>query len=88
MVWSGFAAQTGFTLRRLWPSYDTLQVLSSMGRYPIPIRMAIRAIDATHSALPILAPRKWLYWIANEKRLDTIHRAGSLCFVMEKEVTR
>ena len=56
-----------------------------MGRYPRAIRGGLRCLDAVHNALPILAPRKAIYWSKREKQLDAIHRAGSLCFVLTKD---
>lgn len=76
--------QAGFTIERLWPSYDTLRALARMGRYPRAIRLLIDAVDAIDRALPILAPRKHFRASAREKQLDALHRAASLCFVARK----
>lgn len=71
------------SLIRMWPSYDTLAALASMSRYPKIIRKFITLIDKVHRSLPILAPRK-LKWTDAEKKLDQLHRAGSICFVVQK----
>ena len=71
-------------ITRLWPSMDTLQSLSGMGRYPRVIRFLIRTIDLTNKWLPFLAPRK-LRWTKKEKELDMLYRAGSLCFCVTKQ---
>lgn len=81
---ASLGAHTGFSVERLWPSVDTLFALSRMGRYPVPIRMMIRMIDAIHRATPFLAPRKFFSWSKAEKQQDELFRAGSVCFLMMK----
>ncbi|HEX7707348.1 MAG TPA: methyltransferase domain-containing protein, partial [Thermoanaerobaculia bacterium] len=65
----------------LWPSYDTLHALATMGRYPRPQRMLIEALFRLGEAFPQLAPRKHFRWTAREKSVDALHRAASICFV-------
>ena len=69
----------------LWPSYDTLHALATMGRYPRVLRAAIEAVHRI-GKIGILAPRKLLHWSAREKAVDEVHRAASICFVAEKPV--
>jgi len=70
---------------RLWPSMDTLQSLSRMGRYPRVVRFMLKQVDALHRSFPILAPRR-IKWGARDKVLDELYRAGSLCFCISKDV--
>lgn len=70
-------------IKRLWGSRDTLAALSTMGRYPRVIRAMLLQMDKLHKNLPILSPRK-MQWSDKDKNLDSIHRAGSICFVIEK----
>jgi len=79
-----FDAASLHTLR-LWPSYDTLHALSTMGRYPRAQRLVIEGVHRFIRATPFLAPRRFLKWSAREKAVDELHRAASLCFVAEKE---
>jgi SAM-dependent methyltransferase len=70
-------------ITRLWPSMDTLQSLSRIGRYPRVIRFLIKQIDSLHKGLPFLAPRK-VKWPRRDKALDELYRAGSLAFCVMK----
>lgn len=84
----GLAAEaqaTGLHLLRLWPSRDTLLALAEMGRYSRPTRLALQAVALLERRLPFLAPRRWLRWSRRDRQIDSIHRAGSLCFSMRRE---
>jgi SAM-dependent methyltransferase len=69
---------------RLWPSHDTLHALSTMGRYPRPLRWALATVDRIRRAAPFLAPRKHFRWSARERAVDELHRAASICFLAQK----
>jgi len=71
-------------IRKLWDSMDTLASLARMGRYPRIIKGLIKAIDWIHIKNPYLSSRK-IKWSEREKRLDKLFRAGSVCFVVQKE---
>jgi SAM-dependent methyltransferase len=73
---------TGMELLRLWPCWDTLTGLAEMGRYPRILKHGIRAIDWAHRRCPFLAPRK-MKWSTEQKRIDELHRAASLGFVIQ-----
>ena len=77
------ASSTAMRLSRLWCGPGTLLSLATMGRYPKVIRTLISAVDRIDTWAPWLAPRRE-YWSQREKQLDALHRAGSICFVMEK----
>jgi len=70
----------------MWPSYDTLHALATMGRYPRVLRGLIEVVHRI-GKIPLVAPRKFLHWSAREKAVDELHRAASICFVAEKPVT-
>lgn len=72
-----------FTLARMWPGGDTIASLADMGRYPKAIRLMLNAVDRIARASPWLAPRK-MRWPVREKQLDELHRAGGICFSMQK----
>lgn len=74
----------GFELLRLWPSYDTLRALATMGRYPRVWRWILLLVAAAIARTPFLAPRRHFRWTARERHLDDVHRAASLCFVAVK----
>ena len=74
---------TKLKIKRIWASCDTLASLSRMGRYPKVIKQLLMIIDKIHANLPWLAPRK-MKWSEKDKQLDSIHRAGSVCFVVQK----
>lgn len=69
---------------RLWSSHDTLHALSTMGRYPGALRVAIELLHRVGNAAPFLAPRKFFRWSARERAVDELHRAASVCFLVEK----
>lgn len=69
---------------RLWPSHDTLHALSTMGRYPRPLRWALEALHRVNGAAPFLAPRKHFRWSDRERAVDELHRAASVCFLVQK----
>jgi SAM-dependent methyltransferase len=71
------------SVERLWSSGDTLGSLSRMGRYPRIIKSMIKLIDQIHTHIPFLAPRR-MKWSAKDKELDSLYRAGSICFVIRK----
>jgi SAM-dependent methyltransferase len=75
---------TGLRTVRLWPSYDTLHALATMGRYPKAQRLLIEAVYRFGTAFPFLAPRRHFRWSAREKAVDALHRAASVCFLAEK----
>jgi SAM-dependent methyltransferase len=77
------ASSIAMRLSRLWCGPGTLRSLATMGRYPKVVRMLISAVDRIDTRAPWLAPRRE-YWSQREKQLDALHRAGSICFVMEK----
>lgn len=70
-------------VERLWASIDTLSSLSRMGRYPRIIRRVLSLLDALHSTCPWLSPRKQR-WPEKDRQLDSLHRAGSIAFVIRK----
>ncbi len=71
-------------VKKIWPSEDTIASLAVMGRYPKVIKRILNLIDTLHNRVPYLAPRK-MKWSEKEKRLDQLHRAGGICFVVKKE---
>lgn len=73
----------GLRLLKMWDSSDTLCSLASMGRYSRILRVALAGLNFLNAHLPWLAPRKMM-WPAKEKQLDSLYRAGSLCFVIVK----
>jgi SAM-dependent methyltransferase len=68
---------------RLWDSMDTILSLSNMGRYPIPIRLALRWIERLHRRFPFLSPRR-MRWNYTQKALDNLYKGGSICFLIQK----
>lgn len=68
---------------RLWSSLDTLESLARMGRYPRVLRSILQGLDIVHSNVPFLAPRRMM-WSKEEKNIDSLFRAGSICFVIKK----
>lgn len=80
---SVISSMTTLQIKKLWASGDTIASLSRMGRYPKAIKLLLSLIDKLHIRLPFLAPRK-MKWTEQEKRLDKLHRAGSICFVIQK----
>lgn len=74
----------GLRIKQLWDSMDTIQSLSRMGRYPKVIKSLLSIVDNIHKYTPFLAPRK-MNWTQDEKKLDKLYRAGSICFCVVKE---
>jgi SAM-dependent methyltransferase len=72
-------------VERLWAAIDTLRSLARMGPYPRVIRSALALVDAVHGSFPLLAPRK-LRWPKKKRELDALHRAGSIGFVIRKQI--
>ena len=70
-------------IKKIWSAQDTLGSLSVMGRYPRVIKSLLGLIDKLHIAVPQLAPRK-RKWPQKEQDLDKLHRAGGICFVIQK----
>lgn len=70
---------------QLWACNDTLRALSRMGRYSRVIRALLRQVDWLSSTFPILTPRK-MQWPLKDRQIDSIHRAGSIGFVVQKVV--
>lgn len=68
---------------RLWGSRDTLDALARMGRYPHVLHRLLAGVAALDRGAPFLAPRR-MRWSAEERRIDCLYRAGSLCFVIER----
>ena len=75
---------TGFTVRRIWPSYDTLHALAVMGRYPRLTRTLIEILHRFVRATPFLAPRAFLRASQRDKELEEIYRTAGICFVAER----
>jgi len=76
--------EAGLRVLRLWPSYDTLHALATMGRYARLVKAMIEVVYRVDRAMPFLAPRKFLRGSREEKQIEELHRAGSLCFVAVK----
>lgn len=84
--WGMVAMFDGFAtldVVRLWTSHDTLRALSRMGRYPRIIRLMLASLDRIHAVVPWLAPRR-MKLTRKQKEIDSLYRAGSLCFVIAK----
>ena len=76
-------SSTAMRLSRLWCGPRTLRSLATMGRYPKVIRTFLAAVDRIDAWAPWLAPRRRA-WSQRDKQLDALHRAGSICFAMQK----
>lgn len=74
----------GFVTQRLWPSYDTLHALATMGRYPRVTKILIEIIHRFARATPFLAPRAYFRSSVREKEAEALYRAASVCFVAER----
>ena len=70
-------------IERMWSGSDTLDSLSSMGRYSRVLKGGLRVLDWVNRSIPWLTPRK-MRWPLVDQRLDQMHRAGSLCFAITK----
>lgn len=75
-------AANQFEVIRIWPCWDTLDGLASMGRYSKLIRLGLRCLGAANARMPFLSPRK-MRWPEREKALDRLHRAASIGFVIK-----
>lgn len=80
-------ASAGFDVLRLWPSYDTLHSLATMGRYSRVSRSLIDLVYRLDRAMPFLAPRQFLRASARQKQMERLYRAASICFVATKELS-
>jgi SAM-dependent methyltransferase len=76
-------SSTTMRLSRLWCGPGTIRSLATMGRYPRVIRTLLAATDRIDAWAPWLAPRRQA-WSQLDKELNALHRAGSICFAMEK----
>ncbi len=70
-------------INRIWPSIDTLESLSRIGRYPRVIKHLLSMVDKIHIGIPWLAPRR-MKWAKQEQELDKLYRTGSIHFVIQK----
>ncbi len=75
---------SGFTVRRIWPSYDTLHALATMGRYPRVTRVLIEILHRFARATPFLAPRAFFRPSQRDRNLEALYRTASICFVAER----
>ena len=75
----------GFRATRLWPSYDTLHSLATMGRYPKLTRAVIELTHHLAKATPLLAPRAFFRLSQRQKQMEELYRAASICFVAERD---
>ncbi|MEA2325195.1 MAG: hypothetical protein QOE68_154, partial [Thermoanaerobaculia bacterium] len=75
---------SGFAVRRMWPSYDTLHALAVMGRYPRLTKLLIELLHRFATATPFLAPRAFFRASPRDKDLEALYRAASVCFVAER----
>lgn len=71
----------GLRVDRLWPSYDTLHALSTMGRYSRVTKSLIALLHRFDRATPFLSPRAILRRDRKAKQLEALHRAAGICFV-------
>jgi SAM-dependent methyltransferase len=80
-------AQSAAAMRvsHLWCGPTTLRSLATMGRYPRAIKLLLSLVDQVDGAAPWLAPRRQA-WSSRDKQLDTLYRAGSICFTMQKTI--
>ncbi|HET8798581.1 MAG TPA: class I SAM-dependent methyltransferase [Thermoanaerobaculia bacterium] len=76
--------EAGLRVVRLWPSYDTLHALSSMGRYARAHKLLIELVHRFISATPLLAPRSYFHSSRREKAIERLYRAASILFVAER----
>jgi len=73
--------EAGLVTRRMWPSYDTLHALSSMGRYSRAARLMIETVYRVDKATPFLSPRAFLRNTPRQKDVERLYRAASIAFV-------
>lgn len=77
---------SGLTVRRIWPSYDTLHALATMGRYPRITRVLIEILYRFSRATPFLAPRAHFRSSQRDRNSEALYRTASICFVAERRV--
>lgn len=75
---------SGFAVERIWPSYDTLHALATMGRYPRLIRALIEILHRFTRATPFLAPRAFFRASQRDKDREAIYRTAGICFVARR----
>jgi SAM-dependent methyltransferase len=82
-AWGAMAVfkSSGFEVLRLWPSYDTLHSLATMGRYSRVVRSLIELVNRIDRAMPFLAPRAFLRSSARQKQTESLYRAAGICFL-------
>jgi len=73
--------KAGLRVIRLWPSFDTLHALATMGRYARIVGGLIEMVHRIDRAMPFLAPRQFLHRSPDEKHIEELHRAAAICFV-------
>jgi SAM-dependent methyltransferase len=76
---------SGFAVERIWPSYDTLHALATMGRYPRLIRGLIEILHRFTRATPFLAPRAFFRSSQRDKDREAIFRTAGICFVARRK---
>lgn len=75
---------SGFEVERIWPSYDTLHALATMGRYPRLIRALIEILHRFTRATPFLAPRAFFRASRRDKDGEALFRTAGICFVARR----
>jgi SAM-dependent methyltransferase len=80
-------AASGFVVERIWPSYDTLHALATMGRYPRAIRTLIEILHRFTKATPFLAPRAFFRGSQRDREREALYRTASICFVARRVTT-
>jgi SAM-dependent methyltransferase len=75
---------SGLTVKHIWPSYDTLHALATMGRYPRASRVLIEILHRFIKATPFLAPRAFFRSSQRGKELEALYRTAGICFVAER----
>lgn len=76
--------RAGLNVVRMWPSYDTLHSLATMGRYARVTQLMIELVFRLDRAMPFLAPRKFFRASRRQKQIEELHRAASIAFVAVK----
>ena len=72
---------SGFVVERIWPSYDTLHALATMGRYPRAIRALIELLHRFTRVTPFLAPRAFFRASQRDRDREALFRTAGICFV-------
>jgi SAM-dependent methyltransferase len=75
---------TGFAVARIWPAYDTLRALGTMGGYPRVVRPLLRGLAHVVERASFLSPRAWYAATPESREMARLGRAASLCFVARK----